>query len=253
MADGAPATTPPDDPVNRPPNRTVPTQRVTHPSRLTPPAGNAEAVPANGGPAGQSLGAADAANFRDPADVVDLSGPGGAADLPDSARRTDSARPTGIGGRRFRSILGRFATGVVAVTAVDPETGRPTGLAANSFASVSLEPPLVSFCVAHTSTTWPKLRKAGRFCVNVLSRPQRDVCLRLATKGADKFAGLSWSTSPAGGPVIDGALAWLDCSIEAEYVAGDHVIVVSRVHELDRHHDGEPLVFFRGAYGGFGE
>jgi 3-hydroxy-9,10-secoandrosta-1,3,5(10)-triene-9,17-dione monooxygenase reductase component len=152
--------------------------------------------------------------------------------------------------RRFRSILGRFATGVVAVTAVE-EDGRPTGLAANSFTSVSLEPPLVSFCVAHTSTTWPKVREAGRFCVNVLSRVQRDVCLQLATRGADKFAGLGWSPSPAGAPVIDGALAWLDCSVEAEYVAGDHVIVVSRVHALDRHHDGEPLVFFKGAYGGF--
>jgi 3-hydroxy-9,10-secoandrosta-1,3,5(10)-triene-9,17-dione monooxygenase reductase component len=270
MADGATPTTPPDDPDDpdeqpsnpqpsdhTPPPATpvragqgtagpgmaagsgrdarsaerhaLPASRVTYPGRLILPVGSAEAVSANGG--GPSV-----------ADGADLLDPAGRA-YPD--------QPGGIDSRRFRSILGRFATGVVAVTAVDPETGRPTGLAANSFTSVSLEPPLVSFCVAHTSATWPKLRKVGRFCVNVLSRPQRDVCLQLAARGADKFAGLEWSTSPAGAPVIDGALAWLDCSVEAEYVAGDHVIVVSRVHELDRHHDGEPLVFFKGAYGGF--
>jgi 3-hydroxy-9,10-secoandrosta-1,3,5(10)-triene-9,17-dione monooxygenase reductase component len=153
--------------------------------------------------------------------------------------------------RRFRTILGHFATGIVAVTAVDTDTGRPAGLAANSFTSVSLDPPLVSFCVAHTSTTWPRLRRAERFCVNILSASQREVSHRLAARGGDKFAGLEWSESPGGGPVIDGALAWLECSAEAEYPAGDHVIVVARVHHLDRHHDGEPLVFYRGSYGGF--
>jgi flavin reductase (DIM6/NTAB) family NADH-FMN oxidoreductase RutF len=156
-----------------------------------------------------------------------------------------------IDGRRFRNILGRFATGVVAITAIDPRTGRPGGLAANAFTSVSLDPPLVSFCVAHTSTTWPKLRGAERLCVNILSAPQREICVRLAARGGEKFAGLEWTASPGGGPVIDGALAWLECSVEAEYVAGDHMIVVARVHRLDRHHDGEPLVFYQGAYGTF--
>jgi 3-hydroxy-9,10-secoandrosta-1,3,5(10)-triene-9,17-dione monooxygenase reductase component len=158
-----------------------------------------------------------------------------------------------IDARRFRSILGHFATGVVAITAIDPETGRPTGLAANSFTSVSLDPALVSFCVAHTSTTWPRLRRAERHCVNILSAPQRDVCLRFASRGGEKFAGLEWTGSPSGEPVIDGALAWLECSVEAEHVAGDHVIVVARVHHLDRHHDGDPLVFYKGSYGSFGD
>lgn len=152
---------------------------------------------------------------------------------------------------RFRSVLGRFATGVVAITAIDPESGRPTGLAANSFTSVSLDPPLVGFCVAHTSTTWPRLRTAERHCVNILSEPQREVCLQLAAKGSDKFSTLEWTTSPSGSPVIDGALAWIECSVEAEYVAGDHVIVVARVHHLDKHHDGDPLVFYKGSYGRF--
>jgi 3-hydroxy-9,10-secoandrosta-1,3,5(10)-triene-9,17-dione monooxygenase reductase component len=160
-------------------------------------------------------------------------------------------RVTAIDGLRFRGILGHFATGVVAISAVDPATGRPNGLAANAFTSVSLDPPLVSFCVAHTSTTWPKLRGAERLCVSILAASQREVGLQLAAKGGEKFAGLGWTTSPGGGPVIDGALAWLECSVEAEHVAGDHLIVVARVHRLDRHHDGDPLVFYQGGYGTF--
>src|SRR5690349_8861917 len=74
-----------------------------------------------------------------------------------------------LDGRRLRDVLGHFATGVVAITAIDPTTGLPTGLAANSFTSVSLEPALVAFCVAHTSSTWPLLRQADRMCINVLS------------------------------------------------------------------------------------
>jgi flavin reductase (DIM6/NTAB) family NADH-FMN oxidoreductase RutF len=175
--------------------------------------------------------------------------PDGASGVLAGARGERAATP--IDARRFRTVLGRFATGVVAITAIDPETGRPGGLAANSFTSVSLDPALVSFCVAHTSTTWPRLRRAERHCVNILSASQREVCLRLAAKGGEKFAGLKWSASPGGGPVLDGALAWLECSVEAEYVAGDHMIVVARVHHLEGYHDGEPLIFYRGAYGRF--
>jgi 3-hydroxy-9,10-secoandrosta-1,3,5(10)-triene-9,17-dione monooxygenase reductase component len=173
--------------------------------------------------------------------------PGGAA--PPSVAGARSV--TRIDSMRFRSILGRFATGVVAITAIDPETGVPAGLAANSFTSVSLDPPLVGFCVAHTSTTWPKLRRADRHCINILSEPQTEVCLQLAAKGGDKFAGLDWTTSPSGSPVLDGALAWIECSVDVEYTAGDHMIVVARVHHLDKHHDGEPLVFYKGGYGSF--
>ncbi|XVQ13304.1 flavin reductase family protein [Spirillospora sp. CA-255316] len=161
------------------------------------------------------------------------------------------ARVTDIDSARFRSVLGRFATGVVAITAIEPATGRPTGLAANSFTSVSLEPPLVAFCVAHTSTTWPRLRDAGRLCVNILSEPQLEVCKQLAVKGGDKFADIEWTGSPGGSPVIEGALAWIECEVENEYVAGDHVIVVARVHHLDKHHEGDPLLFYKGAYGRF--
>ncbi|MEU9022146.1 flavin reductase family protein [Actinomadura sp. NPDC048394] len=155
-----------------------------------------------------------------------------------------------IDGARFRQVMGRFATGVVAITAVEPGTARPTGLAANSFTSVSLDPPLVAFCVAHTSTTWPRLRGADRLCVNILGERQLEICERLALKGGDKFDGIGWTESPSGAPAIDGALAWIECSVEQEHTAGDHDIVVARVHALDENHDGRPLVFYRGAYGG---
>jgi 3-hydroxy-9,10-secoandrosta-1,3,5(10)-triene-9,17-dione monooxygenase reductase component len=171
--------------------------------------------------------------------------------------RAEPSEPVHVAGlgsidaMRFRSVLGRFATGVVAVTAIDPATGQPTGLAANSFASVSLNPPLVAFCVAHTSTTWPKVRAADRHCINILAEHQREICLQLATKDAEKFAGLTWTKSPAGHPVLDGAVAWMECSPEAEYEAGDHVIVVCRVHHLDRDQAGRPLLFYHGGYGRF--
>ncbi|NUR88847.1 MAG: flavin reductase family protein [Nonomuraea sp.] len=155
--------------------------------------------------------------------------------------------------RRFRSVLGRFATGVVAITGFDADTGEPCGLAANSFTSVSLDPPLVAFCVAHTSTTWPRVRGAKVLTVNVLAEHQQPVCAQMAASGGDKFAGLAWTSSPGGNPVLDGALAWIDCAVEAEHPAGDHMIVVARVLQLDIHHEGGPLLFFRGGYGAFVE
>ncbi len=163
----------------------------------------------------------------------------------------DTACVSDLEGRRLRDVLGHFATGVVAITGIDPATGLPTGLAANSFTSVSLDPALVAFCVAHTSSTWPLLRSADHLCINVLSEPQTSVCKQLAVKGGDKFAGVSWTSSPAGTPVLDGALAWLEVSVQDEHLAGDHMIIVARVHSLDIHHSGEPLVFYQGRYGRF--
>jgi 3-hydroxy-9,10-secoandrosta-1,3,5(10)-triene-9,17-dione monooxygenase reductase component len=150
--------------------------------------------------------------------------------------------------RHFRSVLGLFATGVVAVTGVDPGTGRPVGLTANSFTSVSLRPPLVSLCLARTSGTWRCLRTAGSYCVNILAEHQLDICLQLATPGTDKFHGLSWATSPGGHPILDGVLGWIDCTAEAEHAAGDHVIALGRVRGLEMLLEGQPLVFYRGRY-----
>ncbi|HEX2312223.1 MAG TPA: flavin reductase family protein [Thermomonospora sp.] len=153
----------------------------------------------------------------------------------------------------FRSVLGHFATGVAAVTGLDG--GVPVGLVVNSFTSVSLDPPLVSFCVAHTSASWPRLRRGGGHCVCFLAAGQREQVRRLASSGGAKFRDVAWFPSPAGLPILDGALAWLECVVEAEHPAGDHVIVVARVHHLDRLGDGDdaadPLVFYRGGYGRF--
>jgi 3-hydroxy-9,10-secoandrosta-1,3,5(10)-triene-9,17-dione monooxygenase reductase component len=159
-------------------------------------------------------------------------------------------RELDLDARHFRSVLGLFATGVVAVTGVDPETGRPAGLTANSFTSVSLRPPLVSVCLARTSGTWRCLRAAGSYCVNILAEHQLDICLQLATAGTDKFRGLAWAASPGGHPTLDGVLGWIDCEAETEHAAGDHLIAVGRVRELGLLLDGQPLVFYRGRYHG---
>jgi 3-hydroxy-9,10-secoandrosta-1,3,5(10)-triene-9,17-dione monooxygenase reductase component len=129
--------------------------------------------------------------------------------------------------------------------------GRPLGLAVNSFTSVSLRPPLVAFCVATSSATWPRLRAVGAFCVNILAEDQEALSRVFATHGLDRFEGVGWRPSPSGAPVLAGVLAWIDCTVDAEYEAGDHLIVVGRVRELDLAHEGRPLVFYRGGYGRF--
>ncbi len=149
----------------------------------------------------------------------------------------------------FRQVLGHFPTGVTIVTATADR--RPVGLAVGSFTSVSLEPPLVAFCPANTSSSWPHIEQAGKFCVNVLAADQEGLCRHFAGKSDDKFAGIGWKTSPLGSPILDGVLAWIDCEIEAVHPGGDHVIVLGRVHDLEVAHQGGPLVFFRGGYGRF--
>jgi 3-hydroxy-9,10-secoandrosta-1,3,5(10)-triene-9,17-dione monooxygenase reductase component len=158
-----------------------------------------------------------------------------------------SAQPLDEG--KFRAILGRFTTGVVAVTALREQDSMPVGLVVNSFTSVSLDPALVLICIAHTSTSWPHVRSAERFCINILGEGQREIGKRFATSGTDKFRGVHWTTSARRTPILDGAIGWLECSVEAEYPAGDHMVIIARVHDLDAHHDGAPLVFYRGSYG----
>ncbi|MGV9709055.1 flavin reductase family protein [Gordonia sp. NPDC003424] len=154
----------------------------------------------------------------------------------------------GIDGAQLRSVLGRFATGVVAIIGMDPKSDTPAGLAANSFTSVSLDPPLVAFCVARTSTSWPAIRTARRFTINILSGSQEQICRQLAARGTDKFRGVAWVSSPSGAPVLVDSLAWIEAEVAAEHEAGDHTIVVARVRHLHAT-DLEPLVFFRGRYG----
>jgi 3-hydroxy-9,10-secoandrosta-1,3,5(10)-triene-9,17-dione monooxygenase reductase component len=147
----------------------------------------------------------------------------------------------------MREVLGHFASGVTVVTAVT-EDG-PAGFTCQSFSSLSLDPPLVAFAPARTSRTWPKLRAIGRFCVNVLAEGQDDVSQNFARSGADKFAGVPWSPSAHGSPVLDGVVAWIDGELWAEYDGGDHSIVVARVLDLGADPNRRPLLFHRGAYG----
>ena len=147
----------------------------------------------------------------------------------------------------FRAALGRYATGVAFVTAV-PD-GEPAGMIVNSFASVSLEPPLISFCPSRRSLTWTRMRRARRLGVNVLAARHEPFAPRATPAGADRFAGLDWEPGGSGVPLLTDALAALECEIVAEHPTGDHWIVVGRVDDLRLAPAGDPLVFFGGAFG----
>jgi flavin reductase (DIM6/NTAB) family NADH-FMN oxidoreductase RutF/DNA-binding IclR family transcriptional regulator len=155
-----------------------------------------------------------------------------------------------VSAQDFRHVLGHFPTGVAVVTSMTDEL-EPIGMAVGSFTSVSLEPPLVAFLPAKSSTTFPRLRATGRFCVNVLSADQEDVCRSFARSGGNKFENKLYKLSPGGCPVLDGAVAWIDCEIETVTEAGDHYICIGDVKVLDVASTSVPLVFFKGGYGRF--
>lgn len=148
----------------------------------------------------------------------------------------------------FRRVLGSYASGVTVVSSV---SGRePVGFTCQSFYSVSLQPPLVSFSVMTTSTTYPRVRQSGVFVVNVLAEDQTHIADQFARSGTDKWAGVSWYRSPGALPVISGALAWLECEIWAEHPAGDHNIVIGHVRAFARTDDGDtaPLIYYQSGY-----
>ena len=148
---------------------------------------------------------------------------------------------------RFRQVLGHFCTGVTIITTLD-ESG-PAGFACQSFAALSLDPPLVLFCVSRSSATWPRIERAGFFCANVLTADQQGLARVFGASGADKFAGVPWSPSPSGAPVLAGVLTWVGCTVEAVHEAGDHHVVLGRVTELGDCGPQQPLLFYRGRYG----
>jgi len=150
----------------------------------------------------------------------------------------------------FRQVLGQYPTGVSVVTGIAAD-GKPAGLAVGSFTSVSLDPPLVAFLPDKRSSSWPRIEPAGRFCVNILAADQEDVCRVFASKARDKFADLAWRPAASGAPILDDAVAWVDCELEAVHDAGDHYIVVGRVTDLDIERPTLPLLFFQGGYGRF--
>lgn len=148
--------------------------------------------------------------------------------------------------RHFRDVLGHFSTGVVVVTASAPDG--PAGMTCQSVVSLSLEPPLVLFCPARSSTSWPRIRAAGHFCLNILAADQEAVCARFARSGGDKFAGVAWSPGTTGAPLLAGTLAHVEATLEAVHDGGDHEIAVGAVVDLSVRRDAQPLVFFRGAF-----
>ena len=148
--------------------------------------------------------------------------------------------------RALRDAFGVFPSGVVAVAAeID---GRLTGLAASSFTSVSLDPPLVSFSVAKTSKTWPDLRRAAHLGLTVLAEHHAEVCRQLAGPVDERFDGVALSASDDGAVTLDEGLAQFDCTIYQEVEAGDHVLVLLRLHAVE-HSVGQPLVFHRSGFG----
>jgi 3-hydroxy-9,10-secoandrosta-1,3,5(10)-triene-9,17-dione monooxygenase reductase component len=147
----------------------------------------------------------------------------------------------------FRRVLGHFPTGVAIVTALDAAR-RPTGLSVGSFFSISLVPPLIGLCAAKQSKSWPQIKAAGSFCVNILAEDQQELCAAFARSGTEKFIGVKWDTVFTDSPSIHGSLAWIDCDIQQIHEAGDHEICVAAVKALDVAREARPLVFFRGGY-----
>jgi 3-hydroxy-9,10-secoandrosta-1,3,5(10)-triene-9,17-dione monooxygenase reductase component len=156
-----------------------------------------------------------------------------------------------IGGRafdssEFRRVVGGFCSGITIVTALDD--GVPVGMTCQSFFSLSLDPPLIAFSPARTSTSYPLIRSAGAFAINILEAGQEEVCNQFARSGTDKWAGIDWQPGVTGSPLIAGALATIDCELETEFETGDHYLTVGRVRSVHSTHGLHPLLYFRGAY-----
>ena len=161
---------------------------------------------------------------------------------------TATTTDTSIEPLSFREALGHYASGITVITS---HTGdEPIGFTCQSFYSVSMNPPLVSFSVMCSSASYPKIREAGRFAVNILSVEQVGISNQFARRGTDKWHGIEWQESPLGNPVIADSLHWLDCEIHAEHVAGDHVIVIGEVKAMDlqKADTEQPLLYFKGQY-----
>lgn len=155
---------------------------------------------------------------------------------------------TAIEPLHFREALGHYASGITVITS--HLEGEPIGFTCQSFYSVSMSPPLVSFSVMSTSASYPKIRQAGRFVVNILSGEQVKISNQFARRGSDKWHGVDWQQSPLGNPIIAGSLHWLDCEIHAEHTAGDHLIVIGEVKALSLQDTAatQPLLYFKGQY-----
>jgi flavin reductase (DIM6/NTAB) family NADH-FMN oxidoreductase RutF len=149
--------------------------------------------------------------------------------------------------RALRNALGRFATGVAIVTALDPD-GRPIGLTVNSFSAVSLEPALVLWCLDNNSHSLEAFRRASHHVINILSAQQMDLSNRFATWPADRFVGLPWQAGAGGVPVFPGCCAIFEVANETAHAGGDHTIFIGRVERFSETPDLAPLLFHAGRY-----
>lgn len=161
-----------------------------------------------------------------------------------TADATEKVDPTPTAMRR---AMGSFATGVTVVTGCDGE--EPLGFACQSFASVSLDPPLVLFCADHRGRAWPRIRPNGKFTVNVLAEDQTDLCSRFGSSRGAKYDGLDWSLSDWGTPSLPGVLMRVHAEVQDVHIAGDHDVVIGRVLQLEVPHEDRPMLFFRGRFG----
>lgn len=156
-----------------------------------------------------------------------------------------------IDGGDFRRVLGHFPTGVTVVTAKSSDG--PVGMAIGSFASISLDPPLVGFFATTDSGSANAIKEAGHYCVNILGSSQLELCGTMASRSDDKFSGVEWTPAPAtGAPILPDIVAAIDCRLDQVVNAGDHDLLIGRVLHLDTVLDDiDPMVFFKGQYGGF--
>ena len=152
--------------------------------------------------------------------------------------------------RTFRNVLGQFCTGITIITTV--HDGAPTGFACQSFAALSLDPPMVLFCPTKQSRSWQAIAASGRFCVNMLHEDQQHVSARFGSREPDKFAGIDWRPSELGSPIISGSLAHIDCTVASVHDGGDHFVVFGAVRSMSEPHTlkPRPLLFYRGEYTG---
>lgn len=153
--------------------------------------------------------------------------------------------------REFRNALGNFATGVTIVTTMS-EDREPVGLTANSFSSVSLDPPLVLFCLDRGSYSFAHFQASTHFVVNILSAEQKDISNHFAKAAVDKWHDVSFDICGVGCPAFSDALAVFECETQDIHEAGDHIIIIGKVESFRRRDDGEPLLYFRGRYGRIG-
>lgn len=160
---------------------------------------------------------------------------------------TERTPPSAVDRLEMRTVLGHFVSGIVVITGANDDG--PSGFTCQSFASLSLDPPLVMFSPSLTSVSWPRIRSSGKFCVNVLAAEHAEYSNTFARSGGDKFAGVDWAPAPSGSPILQGVGAWIDCTLENEYPGGDHTIVIGRVTALGADPQRMPLLYYRGSYG----